>query len=207
MASLLPEPIPTRGRVDSEVGVSDTGDHNSYKSTSGGGFPPSPLASLRKSSSHVQISDLASDEQNPQPQISQAPTPTQSGTNGDKLVIVMVGLPARGKTFIARKIAHYFTFFHGAPAEVYNVGNYRREISGAEQSADFFDSKNKSASEARQQAAEQAMTALKKFMREGTEVGRVGVFDATNTTKIRRNWIMKELEGKVFFKFFCWLWC
>jgi predicted kinase len=143
------------------------------------------------------IAPQATTQENPQPQIAQAPNPTESGTNGDKLVIVMVGLPARGKTYIARKIAHYFRFFHGAPAEVYNVGNYRRQISGADQSADFFNSSNSTAMEARQEAAEQAMNALKKFMRDGNEIGRVGIYDATNTTKSRRDWIMSELQGVV----------
>ena len=41
-----------------------------------------------------------------------------AGTLGDRVVIVMVGLPARGKTFIARKVASYLSFFHGAPVRV-----------------------------------------------------------------------------------------
>ena len=182
----------TRGRVDSEVGVEDTADTQSYTT------PPSPqLKRSKPSSNSVQIQTQASAEENPQPQISQAPNPTQSGTNGDKLVIVMVGLPARGKTYIARKIAHYFRFFHGAPAEVYNVGNFRRQLSGADQSAEFFNSSNSDAMVARQAAAQQAMDALKAFIGGGNEVGRVGIYDATNTTKARRDWIMEELKDVV----------
>ena len=43
------------------------------------------------------------------------PADSEAGTNGDRIVIVMVGLPARGKTYIARKVARYLSFFHGAP--------------------------------------------------------------------------------------------
>ncbi len=76
-----------------------------------------------------------------------------AGTNGDKYIIVMVGLPARGKTYIARKLARYLLrytvsslpphanmsymnkyryleFFHDAPTKVFNVGNYRRDKFG-----------------------------------------------------------------------------
>lgn len=187
----------TRGRVDSDIGINDTADQNSYDSPSTLTSNLGKQSSMKRSSSNVNIAPQATATENPQPQIAQAPNPTQSGTNGDKLVIVMVGLPARGKTYIARKIAHYFRFFHGAPAEVYNVGNYRREISGAAQSAEFFDDSNDSAMAARQQAAEAAMTALKDFIRSGNEVGRVGIFDATNTTRVRRNWILEQLDGTV----------
>lgn len=44
---------------------------------------------------------------NPTPQVQAAPMATLAGTNGDRLVLVMVGLPARGKTYIARRISQY----------------------------------------------------------------------------------------------------
>ena len=46
-----------------------------------------------------------------------------------KLVLVMVGLPARGKTHIARRAARYLTWL-GYRTRVFNVGNYRRERLG-----------------------------------------------------------------------------
>ena len=49
------------------------------------------------------------------------------GTNGDKLIIVMVGLPASGKSFISNKLCRYLSFFHGATCTVFNNGEYRRE--------------------------------------------------------------------------------
>ena len=145
----------------------------------------------------LHLGPQASVEENPQPQQSSAPNPTSSGTNGDKMVIVMVGLPARGKTYVARKLAHYFRFFQGAPAEVFNVGNYRRQISGAAVKADFFDTSNEQGKRERQQAADAAMQATKAFMNAGNEQGRVAIYDATNTTRERRSWIMEQLRGIV----------
>jgi hypothetical protein len=89
---------------------------------------------------------------------------------------------------------YIFYFFNN---NSYNVGNYRRQISGADQSADFFHATNTDAMAARQEAAQQAMVALKEFISGGNEIGRVGIFDATNTTKKRRKWIMKELKDVV----------
>ncbi|HVY46866.1 MAG TPA: 6-phosphofructo-2-kinase domain-containing protein, partial [Minicystis sp.] len=58
-----------------------------------------------------------------------------------RLAIVMVGLPARGKTHIARRIARYLSWL-GRSARVFNVGNYRRERLGSRQDHSFFDPEN-----------------------------------------------------------------
>ena len=132
---------------------------------------------------------------NPKPQVRSAPQDAEVGTAGDKLVLVMVGLPARGKTYIARRVARYLQFFHGAPTKVFNVGNYRREISGAKVGSSFFSNKNAKSLAERQKAAEYAMRDLKQWLQEKNDKGRVGIFDATNTTKKRREWIIQELAG------------
>ena len=132
---------------------------------------------------------------NPNPQVRSAPQDAEQGTAGDRLVLVMVGLPARGKTYIARRVARYLQFFHGAPAKVFNVGNYRRQMSGAKCSASFFDPNNKEATGARKLAAQRAMSDLKSWLTESNDMGRVAIFDATNTTNERRNWIIEELIG------------
>ena len=41
-------------------------------------------------------------------------------------VICMVGLPARGKTYIAKKLARYLNWI-GINTRVFNVGEYRRQ--------------------------------------------------------------------------------
>mmetsp|Transcript_25500 Transcript_25500/g.32080 ORF Transcript_25500/g.32080 Transcript_25500/m.32080 type:complete len:100 (-) Transcript_25500:12-311(-) len=51
---------------------------------------------------------------------------TRESTGG--LILVMVGLPARGKSFISAKL---YSFFHWGDDEikVFNVGSYRRRLS------------------------------------------------------------------------------
>jgi signal recognition particle GTPase len=57
-------------------------------------------------------------------------------------VICMVGLPARGKTYISRKLARYLNWI-GVPTKVFNVGEYRREAFQNYASKEFFDPENK----------------------------------------------------------------
>ena len=57
------------------------------------------------------------------------------------LVLVMVGLPARGKTYMSRKLARYLRW-QGYRARVFNVGTYRRERLGTGQAARCFDPDN-----------------------------------------------------------------
>ena len=46
-----------------------------------------------------------------------------------------------------------------------------------------------------QSFARHAMDDLKRFLREGENLGRVAIFDGTNTTGKRRRWILKQLEA------------
>ncbi len=108
------------------------------------------------------------------------------------LAIVMVGLPARGKTYTARKIVRYLAW-RGLKARIFNVGTFRRKLSGANVPHTFFDPKNEQGQEARRKAARDAMDTMLQFF---NQCGQVGVYDATNSTKKRRGWVKKILEEK-----------
>ncbi|KAL2238327.1 UNVERIFIED_CONTAM: 6-phosphofructo-2-kinase/fructose-2,6-bisphosphatase [Sesamum indicum] len=108
------------------------------------------------------------------------------------LAIVLVGLPARGKTFTAAKLTRYLRWL-GHDTKHFNVGKYRRLKHGVNQSADFFRGDNPEGLEARNEVAALAMEDMISWMQEG---GQVGIFDATNSTRKRRNMLMKMAEGK-----------
>lgn len=61
--------------------------------------------------------------------------------DGHRLVIGMVGLPARGKTHVALKICNYFSWL-GYKAKHFEVAASRRETIGAVESETFFDPTN-----------------------------------------------------------------
>lgn len=51
---------------------------------------------------------------------------------GAKLIIIMVGLPARGKSYIVKKIARYLNWLQH-PTRIFNVGDRRRVAAGVGQ--------------------------------------------------------------------------
>ncbi|EDO26235.1 predicted protein [Nematostella vectensis] len=58
------------------------------------------------------------------------------------VVIVMVGLPARGKSFISRKLARYLNWI-GVSTKVFSLGDYRRRmLEGSQFDHSFFDPNN-----------------------------------------------------------------
>ncbi|XP_061430210.1 6-phosphofructo-2-kinase/fructose-2,6-bisphosphatase 3-like isoform X2 [Lethenteron reissneri] len=115
------------------------------------------------------------------------------------MVIVMVGLPARGKTYIAKKLTRYLNWI-GLPTKVFNVGQYRREAMKTYKSHEFFLADNEEGLKIRRQCALAALRDVKQYLSE--EGGQIAVFDATNTTRERRDMIMafcKEHCYKAFF--------
>ena len=123
------------------------------------------------------------------------------------VVLVMVGLPARGKSFTARKLQRYLQW-QSIPCRIFNVGGYRRKLQPRKETsdvteecsmADFFDPDNEVGRVIRAQAAQDAMQDLLQWCslvnncdssigsnEHGT---RVAIYDATNSTKERRAWI------------------
>ena len=68
---------------------------------------------------------------------------------GQKLVLVMVGLPARGKSYTSRRQARYLSWL-GYVTRVFNLGEQRRTELGPAQTHEFFDPANLEAADVRQ---------------------------------------------------------
>ena len=107
-------------------------------------------------------------------------------------MIAMVGLPARGKTFTARKLAGYLNWL-GYPTRSFNLGEARRNVLGPGQSHDFFDPKNLDGERRRNMLAE---TVMRKALGWLGRDGRIAIFDATNSTRQRRDWIRERCAAE-----------
>lgn len=143
------------------------------------------------------------------------------------MVICLVGLPGRGKSFIARKLQNFFTW-RGNECKIFNVGKYRRQVqadfvgdknssSNEEKKgnagacdANFFDPKNPQAAKLRHQAASSALEDMLNWLdveeeekhvkmspdmwasKASIQQSRIAIFDATNSTNERRQWVLEE---------------
>jgi 6-phosphofructo-2-kinase/fructose-2,6-biphosphatase 2 len=101
------------------------------------------------------------------------------------------GLPARGKSLIAQKAQRYLKWL-SIEAQVFNVGNYRRDAT-PQPNADFFDTKNTEGERLRRAAAEAAVADMIKWFDAGK--GTIAILDATNSTKDRRRWIQERCDS------------
>eukprot|EP00927_Polykrikos_kofoidii_P017855 TRINITY_DN18196_c0_g1_i4.p1 TRINITY_DN18196_c0_g1~~TRINITY_DN18196_c0_g1_i4.p1 ORF type:complete len:627 (+),score=100.34 TRINITY_DN18196_c0_g1_i4:66-1946(+) len=115
---------------------------------------------------------------------------TQLTVDTEGVLIALVGLPARGKSFVSRKVESFFKW-QGFQTRVFNVGKYRRAGRNGEESgrAEFFDSSNEAARAAREEAASLALDDAFSFLDRG---GQVAIFDATNSTRERRQWLVQR---------------
>jgi broad specificity phosphatase PhoE/predicted kinase len=111
-------------------------------------------------------------------------------TSAQKLALVMVGLPARGKTFVARKLQRYLSWLGHRTLWV-NVGDYRRARGRAKQPAGYFAADNAATRDERLGFAMAALDDLLDWFKKG---GEVGIYDATNTERSRRD-VIRERCG------------
>ncbi|CRK21233.1 6-phosphofructo-2-kinase PB17E12.14c like protein [Verticillium longisporum] len=171
-----------------------------------------------------------------------------------KMVIIMVGLPARGKSYITKKLQRYLSWMQHN-SRIFNVGNRRRVAAGApgtyhhngvksvysppsnttldppsaaaeillngnpapnaqsssepvefdlngadphdpnvDQSANFFDPNNETASKIREQVALDTLDELLDYLLHGK--GSVGILDATNSTIHRRQLLVDRIKAR-----------
>lgn len=102
------------------------------------------------------------------------------------LVIAMVGLPARGKSYIVKMLMRYlkWTAFE---CNEFNVGSYRRKLGLASADSNFFEANNMEAQRVRENMAMAVQDEMYSWLHESIGANkRVAIFDATNTTKSRR---------------------
>lgn len=121
------------------------------------------------------------------------------------ICVIMVGLPARGKSLIAQKIVRYLLWL-SIKAKCFNVGTYRRQLAGDTAiTADFFDPDNEEGWNVRVEAVNLATQDMMRWFAE--ENGVVGIIDATNLTKKRRADLLKLCRENLIEPIFLESWC
>ncbi|OLL26780.1 putative 6-phosphofructo-2-kinase [Neolecta irregularis DAH-3] len=108
---------------------------------------------------------------------------------GSKLCIALVGLPARGKSYIVKKLDRYLRWLQHS-TQIFNVGNLRRRRSCAlnDHDAKFFDPHNEAARNVREELAKECLEELIHFL-----LYEGGTVDATNSSRSRRKMIIERI--------------
>lgn len=113
------------------------------------------------------------------------------------IFIPLVGLPARGKTHIARSLERYLRWL-GVKTRVFSLGDYRRKVLGGANVVpeDYFDADAKSPE----------TIALRKKIKDGVEDqvwdffskqgGQVVIYDANNGDKASRKELYDKFEAR-----------
>ncbi|CAO3615452.1 unnamed protein product [Cunninghamella echinulata] len=111
-----------------------------------------------------------------------------------KLAVIMVGLPARGKSYIVKKLRRYLNWLQ-YETRVFNVGNTRRDhkTPDVDQSAKFFDPDNKDMKKVRDDLAMNVLEQLIDWLKKNTRAS-VAIHDATNSTIDRRKLLIDRLR-------------
>jgi 6-phosphofructo-2-kinase len=100
----------------------------------------------------------------------------------EKVIFLMVGLPACGKSTVGKQLHQYFTLY-GISSKIYNAGDTRRKIQ-QNNKADFFDPKNEQGKLLRETYADLTVNELIHDLNHNKI--EIGFLDATNTTIERR---------------------
>lgn len=110
-----------------------------------------------------------------------------------KLVIVLVGLPARGKSTMARKIARTLEL-DDLKVRVFNNGELRRRLShGNSSSPKFFSPQNPQGVQFREKCDRLNLDRAKSFLQ---EEGNIAIIDASNVVRQRRKLIEETMAGR-----------
>jgi len=92
---------------------------------------------------------------------------------------------------VVHKATRYIEWL-GFPTRMFNVGNLRRQLGKAGEDATFFSADNSDATQLREDMAMEVLDELIDWLE---TQGHVAIFDATNTTKLRRKHILDKVKS------------
>ncbi|GAA5914839.1 hypothetical protein JCM6882_007814, partial [Rhodosporidiobolus microsporus] len=124
---------------------------------------------------------------------------TDSGRlwHAGQILLVFVGLPARGKTHVSRSVERYLRWL-GVRTEVFSLGDHRRRLLGPSSKLppDYFDADSRSTEtdELRKTVRLTLEEEIAKYFKENT--GQVAIYDANNGTKASRIALRQKFEAQ-----------
>ena len=109
-----------------------------------------------------------------------------------KIILIMVGLPARGKSYTSNNLQRYLSW-SGLKCRVFNSGNLRRERYPDKTEHNFFDPNNQYNYKIREKISIDCFNELLDWL---IKDGHIAIFDATNSTIDRRNKLIQIIKQR-----------
>jgi len=109
-----------------------------------------------------------------------------------KVLLVMVGLPVQGKSFLSQKIAGYLNWI-GYNSHVFDLSEYRRSKLGSFYSHDWFRADNIKAELARTKMKQELLDQIFTWFKND---GHVAILDGNNCSEASRGVILKYLKSQ-----------
>jgi broad specificity phosphatase PhoE len=102
---------------------------------------------------------------------------------GERFIFAFVGLPARGKSYLSRKLATFLNWM-GYETKVFSIGLYRRHLIGVNCDWTFFEEDNMDTIHLREMCVKKALNDMLDFLI--VKGGNIGIIDGTNIRKNKR---------------------
>ena len=102
---------------------------------------------------------------------------------GERFIFAFVGLPARGKSYLSRKLGTILNWM-GYETKVFSIGLYRRHLIGVNCDWTFFEEDNKETLNLREKCVKKALDDMLDFLM--IKGGKIGIIDGTNIRKDKR---------------------
>lgn len=136
---------------------------------------------------------------NPEPTTMPPPSAGLAGAIGERHVICFVGLPARGKQFMAERLCRYLKFFHGAQCQIFDLADEKYSAD-----ADLGDALSKYLEEEDETATTQLLRSREGIdedsldrMKKNVDSGKIAILDSSDAFATqRRAWSGSSKETR-----------
>lgn len=112
----------------------------------------------------------------------------------EKFIFIFVGLPARGKSYLSRKLANFMNWI-GYNSKVFSIGLYRRILIGVNCNFHFFEDKDKETKQSRQKCLKKTLDDMINFLL--CKDGKIGIIDGANTRSDKRRIIENYIKDNL----------
>eukprot|EP00904_Undaria_pinnatifida_P009679 jgi/Undpi1/5841/HiC_scaffold_2.g01115.m1 len=106
-------------------------------------------------------------------------------SKGGKLLVIMVGMPGTGKTYISRKVARYLRWINYR-TRAFSLARYRNARCGTGLKCDFYDTTDADSAATRREVLTAAVEDMMQYL---LRAGEVAILDGSNFTRERRQLI------------------